>query len=69
MNIEKIIDGIRNADEIEIMEYDFDECFTALREMRYLLDQIEGLGMLTEGHDSGASHKAVCKQYAKFNAK
>lgn len=34
MDIEKIINDIRSCDEVEIMEFDFDECFTALRELR-----------------------------------
>ncbi len=40
MNIEKIISDIENADEVEIMEFDFDKCFTALREMKYIIDQL-----------------------------
>jgi len=36
-DVEKIISDIVNADEVEIMEFDFTECFTALREMRNAL--------------------------------
>ena len=36
-DIERIIESIDCADECEIMEFDFDECFTALREMEYKL--------------------------------
>jgi len=38
IDVEKIITGIEGADEIEIMEYDFNDCFTALREMKYLIN-------------------------------
>ena len=38
VNVEKIITEIESTDEIEIMEYDFNECFTALREMAYLIN-------------------------------
>lgn len=31
--VEKIIKGIEQADEIEIMEYDFEPCFRLMREM------------------------------------
>ena len=33
---EKIIAKINEADEVEIMEFDFDECFTYLRELETL---------------------------------
>lgn len=39
IDVEKIITKIQEADEIEIMEFDFDECFTALREMKYELEK------------------------------
>ena len=39
---EKIISEIEEADEVEIMEFDFDACFTYMREMerqlRFLID-------------------------------
>ena len=38
MDVEKIISDIESADEVEIMEFDFDKCFTALREMKYIID-------------------------------
>ena len=38
IDVEKIITGIGMADEIEIMEYDFDECYTALRGMASLIN-------------------------------
>ncbi len=31
--VEKIINSICHADEIEIMEFDFAECFTMMRDM------------------------------------
>jgi len=34
-DIERIIESIDCASEVEIMEFDFDDCFTALREMEY----------------------------------
>jgi len=40
IDVEKIIDEIQSADEIEILEFDFDECFTALRNMDYALRRI-----------------------------
>ena len=38
IDVEKIITGIGLADEIEIMEYDFSECYMALREMSKLIN-------------------------------
>jgi len=37
LDVELIIKKIEEADEVEIMEYDFNECFTALREMHHAL--------------------------------
>ena len=33
MDINKIIDSIHGCDEVEIMEFDFDDCFNALRDL------------------------------------
>lgn len=38
IDVEKIITGIGTADEIEIMEYDFSECYAALRGMASLIN-------------------------------
>lgn len=37
LDIEEIIKKIEDADEVEIMEFDFDDAFTAMREMHYAL--------------------------------
>ena len=37
---EKIIQEIESADEIDIMEFDFNECFTYMREMERCLNKI-----------------------------
>lgn len=34
IDVEKMIDQIERADEVEIMEFDFSEVFKALRDMR-----------------------------------
>ena len=39
MDIEKLISEIEDADEVEIMEFDFDNVFTALRNMEYNLNK------------------------------
>jgi len=38
-NVEEIISKISSADEIEIMEFDFNDCFTALREMEFKITE------------------------------
>jgi hypothetical protein len=38
IDVEKIISEIDNADEVEIMEFDWDECFTTLRKMHLIID-------------------------------
>lgn len=43
MQIEKIIKNIEDADDVEIVEFDFSECFTALRGMRDILCAIVDL--------------------------
>ena len=37
IEVEKIIEKVQLADEVELMEYDFSECFTALREMKRVI--------------------------------
>lgn len=37
-NVEKIISEIDNADVDEILEFDFNECFTTLRKMQLVID-------------------------------
>ena len=39
---EEIIKAIDEADEVEIMEFDFDPCFEYLREMESALKEIVG---------------------------
>lgn len=43
MDIEEIIKEILSADEVEIMEFDFKDCFVALRGMRDILQNIVDL--------------------------
>ncbi len=40
-NVEKIIKKIQGASEIEIMEFDFDDCFDTLRELQKKVDDYE----------------------------
>jgi hypothetical protein len=37
-NVEKIISEIDNADVDEILEFDFEECFTTLRKMQLMIE-------------------------------
>ena len=50
MDIEKLISEIEDADEVEIMEFDFDNVFTALRNMEYNLNKAKNqiVNMRTE---------------------
>ncbi len=60
---EKIIESINNASEVEIMEYDFDDCFTYLREMenriknlmKYKRGSLPTLGNLNDNDSSRAA--------------
>ena len=37
--VEEIIDGINANDDMEIHSYDFDECFTLMREMEHAMTE------------------------------
>ena len=65
-DVEKIIERIVMSDEMEINEYDFDECFTALREMSYEIDrlkkqveqlQLELIQALSDSENNGFGEK------------
>ena len=42
MNIEKMISDIHRADECEIMEFDFEPVYEALRQLQDRVDELEG---------------------------
>ena len=43
MNIEKMISDIHRADECEIMEFDFEPVYDALRQLQDRVDELEGV--------------------------
>jgi len=59
-NVERIIEKIEQADEVEIMEFDFDPCFRLMREME------EAMTTFVERVDKGEVRSK--KTYSQFKA-
>ena len=60
MSVETIIKEIENADEIEILEFDFSECFKIMREME------DAMNTFVDRCENGSIRSK--KTYAQFKS-
>lgn len=67
MNIKQLITEIDAAKKEEGDMFDFQKVSYALREMRGILDDCAAIGMFTEAHNSGITHRDVCRRFKKFD--